>query len=182
MISITLKNASQNKLIRETALADDTSWKEKLIKTLEQSYKKAPQFHTVFPHILKIIQADYSSIAALNLASILFVRDYLELNTTIVPTSTGYENTEIKAQHRILDICLREGAHTYVNPEGGMALYDRTLFEQHQVQLFFLKSRSREYRQFGADFQANLSMIDCLMFLDKINLREQLEDYHLVSN
>lgn len=182
LISIPLKKASQNKLIKDTELSDDHSWKNKFEKTLESAYRKAPFFSIIFPEVQEIINRDYDSIAELNLATIRFVCQYLDIGTELVASSTRYGNAHMKAQHRILDICLQEGAGTYINPVGGMEIYDNDLFECHRIQLFFLKSIPTPYRQFGPEFQPYLSMLDCLMFLDKIKLKGKLEDFQLVSN
>ena len=182
LITIPVKNASQNRLINETALASDRGWIPKFLKTLEQAYKKAPFFPAVFPNIEAILQADYANIAELNVATIRFVCSYLGLQTTLVSNSGGYANKHLKGQHRILDICLHESATTYINPIGGMELYDHALFEQHQVTLYFIKPAPTPYSQFGNEFQANLSMLDCLMFLDKTELTAKLNDFQLISN
>lgn len=182
LITIPVKNASQNRMINETELTSDRGWIPKFLKTLEQAYKKAPFFPTVFPNIEAILQAEYANIAELNVATIRFVCRYLGLETTLVPASGGYANKHLKAQHRILDICLQESATTYVNPIGGMELYDHGLFEQHQLALYFIKPAPTPYRQFGNEFHANLSMLDCLMFLEKTELAAKLEEFQLISN
>lgn len=182
LITIPVKNASQNRLINETELASDRSWIPKFLKTLEQAYKKAPFFPVVFPGIEAILLAEYANIAELNKATIRFVCSYLNLQTTLVPNSGAYANKHLKAQHRILDICLQESASTYINPIGGMEIYDHVLFNQHLISLYFLKPTPTPYSQFGNDFQANLSMLDALMFLDKSELTAKLKEFQLVSN
>ena len=42
LFTIPLKEASQNRLINEIYLSNDPKWKGKLLKTIEQGYKKAP--------------------------------------------------------------------------------------------------------------------------------------------
>lgn len=44
LFTIPLQKASQNKLIREITLSSDTNWQHKLLKTVEQAYRKAPIF------------------------------------------------------------------------------------------------------------------------------------------
>ncbi|MCB0532498.1 MAG: WbqC family protein [Lewinellaceae bacterium] len=182
LITIPVKNASQNRLINETELASDRGWIPRFLKTLEQAYKKAPLFPAIFPNIEAILLADYANIAELNWATIRFVCNYLDLQTELVPNSGDYANKHLKAQHRILDICLQEQASTYINPIGGMEIYDHTLFEQHQIALYFLKATPTPYNQFGNEFQANLSMLDALMFLDKAALTAKLKEFQLISN
>ena len=42
--TIPLKEASQNKLINEIYLSEETKWRINFLKTLEQNYTKAPFF------------------------------------------------------------------------------------------------------------------------------------------
>ena len=45
-------------------------------------------------------------------------------NSEVVESSHAYANAQLKGTARVLDICRREGADTYVNPPGGRELYD----------------------------------------------------------
>jgi hypothetical protein len=49
LFTIPLKEASQNKLINDIDVNWDDAWKSKWLKTLEQSYKKAPIFNKCCP-------------------------------------------------------------------------------------------------------------------------------------
>jgi hypothetical protein len=181
LFSIPLQKISQNKHIRDTELSDDPKWRDKLLRMFELAYKKAPGFPAVFPRLEALIQAEYPSVAALNLASIRFVKDYLEINTDLVASSTKYDNAHLKGQERILDICLQESARTYINPTGGMELYDPSLFEGRNIELFFIQPAPTPYRQSGPVFHANLSMIDALMFLEIPDLKTRLTECRFVK-
>ena len=182
MFSIPLKQMSQNKWIRDTELSDDLTWTSKFLKTLESAYKKAPQFNQIFPAVERLLQEEHPSIASLNTASLRFVCDYLGLDTTLVPSSAAYANSDLKGQYRILDICRKEGADTYINPIGGTELYDQARFEENGIQLYFLQSDASPYRQFGHDFFPYLSMLDCLMFADKAEIKQKLSEFQLITS
>lgn len=53
LFTVPLKDASQNKLIKEVQIADD-GWQEKFLKTVAQSYKKAEFFDEAFALIEKL--------------------------------------------------------------------------------------------------------------------------------
>ncbi|RYF78205.1 MAG: hypothetical protein EOO39_02060, partial [Cytophagaceae bacterium] len=63
LFTIPLKDASQNKAIREIELANDSKWRGKLLKTIEQSYRKAPQYGVVMPMTERIINFQADTIA-----------------------------------------------------------------------------------------------------------------------
>lgn len=180
LFTIPLKDASQNKLIHEVALAEDAQWRKKLLKTIQQSYQKAPCYSNVYPVIESIVQYDTSTISELALQSLIQVNEYLGINTEIVPSSTVYANADLKAQDRILDICQQEQATRYINPIGGMELYDRQKFAEAGIELFFIKSSSVSYPQFKNDFVPWLSMLDVLMFNDVSTIHELLTAYELI--
>ncbi|MFN4145740.1 MAG: WbqC family protein [Runella sp.] len=180
LFTIPIKEASQNKLINELYLETDPRWRGKLLKTIEQAYKKAPYFASSFGVVEKIINAQTDKLSDYLSNSLQKWAEWLELNTEIVPTSTVYQNTHLKAQDRILDICRQENATEYVNAIGGMALYDNDTFEQAGIQLYFQKVQPIEYTQFKNDFVPWLSIIDLMMFNDKATIQDFLKKYDLV--
>ena len=86
----------------------------------------------------------------------------------------------LKAQERILDICLQEKATQYINPIGGLELYDKVFFEEKNIKMNFIKSNPVEYPQFKNEFVPWLSMIDVLMFNSNEKIKEFLNSYDLV--
>lgn len=180
MFTVPLKEASQNKRINEVRLADDPKWRSKLLKTIEQGYRKAPYFGTVMPLTEKIINFTTDSVADLVYNSLVELNQYLGLTTRLVASSSVYENVQLKAQERILDICRQEGATRYINPIGGTELYDKPTFSQAGIELNFIKAKRVDYPQFKNDFIPWLSVLDALMFCDVPTVKTMLEAYELV--
>ncbi len=180
LFSIPLKDASQNRLIRDIELSDDTVWKKKLLKSIRQSYQKAPYFEAVFPIIDRVINYEAKNISDLNRNGIFEVNNYLGIKTTVIVHSDIYQNTHLKAQNRILDICRQENARTYINPSGGMELYDRNVFEEAGIHLFFIKAGLPAYPQNSPEFIAGLSVTDVLMYNSIENIHIMLNAYELV--
>ena len=180
LFTVPLKDASQNKRINEVHLADDPKWRSKLLKTIEQGYRKAPYYATVMPLTEKIVNFTTDSIADLVYFSLIELNEYLGLTTRLVQSSSIYSNVDLKAQERILDICRQENATRYINPIGGTELYDKPTFEQAGIELNFIKANRVEYPQFKNDFIPWLSIIDALMFNDVATVKVLLGDYELV--
>lgn len=183
--TIPLKEASQNKRINEIELANDPKWRGKLLRTIEQSYRKAPFYSTVFPMIEKMVNFVPETIADYIRHSYTELNPYLSITTEIVASSSIYQNEQLKAQERILDICHREGADHYINPIGGQELYDKVRFAQEGVRLSFMQSRSVPYPQFPSKDSTNafvpwLSMLDVLMFNDPAQIRAMLPEFELL--
>jgi len=180
LFTIPLKEASQNKLINEIDINWDSAWKSKFIKTLEQCYKKAPFYTEILPIIEQTLSVDNEPVSKVIEYNLKLICNYLNIKTEIVSSSAIYQNTYLKAQERILDICLQEKVSQYINPIGGLELYDKKFFEAKGLRLNFIKSNSIEYPQFKNEFVPWLSMIDVLMFNSKEKIKEFLDNYELV--
>jgi hypothetical protein len=180
MFTIPLKDASQNKLINEIDVNWDNNWKSKFLKTIEQSYKKAPFYAEVLPIIEKTIEINGGQFSQIIEQNLRLICEYLAIKTEIISSSSIYQNTDKKAQERILDICLQEKANHYINPIGGLELYDKDVFAKENMVMNFIKSKSVEYKQFKNDFVPWLSIIDVLMFNSKEEINKFLDNYELV--
>ena len=91
-----------------------------------------------------------------------------------------YNNRELKGQERIIDICKQEKATEYINPIGGMDLYDKISFKENGIVLSFLQTGEVKYKQDSKEFIPNLSIIDVLMFNDSVDCRKLLNNYSLI--
>lgn len=180
LFTIPLKEASQNKLINEIEVNWDDAWKNKFLKTLEQCYKKAPFYADVLTVLQKTLEIEHEPISKVIENNLRVTCQYLDITTEIVSSSSIYKNTHLKAQERILNICIQENATQYINPIGGTELYDKGFFEAKNIKLNFIKANTVEYPQFKNEFVGWLSIIDVLMFNSKEKIQEFLDNYDLV--
>jgi hypothetical protein len=180
LFSIPLKNASPNRLIKDVELAEDKKWQDKFVKTIEHAYKKAPFYHIVYPMIKDVIMAEDRYINKMAILSLKMVSEYLEIKTIFQYTSTTYDNNELKKHDRVIDICKKENADHYINPIGGMEIYTKDQFEEHGINLSFIKMQPIRYSQNNEEFVPYLSIIDVLMFNEKDEVKEMLFRYELV--
>ena len=181
MFTIPLKDASQNKLINQIELSDDPKWRTKLLQTVGQSYKKAPNFNVVYPILERVLNGASVRVCDLIFESIQEINQYLGITTTIVRSSEIYQNQNLKAQDRIIDICGQENAQLYINPIGGQALYDQAAFKKHQMTLRFIYTKSLTYKQFQNEYVPFLSILDVLMFCSVAEINHFLDLYELVE-
>lgn len=179
LFTIPLLKASQNITIANTMMDPSLKWRNKLIVTMEHAYKHAPYFNEVFPIVKEVVLKECPSIATYALNSIKAVTNYLGIETQIQPTSSTYDNKHLKGPDRILDICQKEAATTYINPSGGIGLYDNQQFKDAEINLQFIHPKQVNYQQLNDVFFDNLSIIDVLMFNDKEETAKMLNQYTL---
>jgi hypothetical protein len=180
LFTIPLKDASQNKLISEVEILMSEPWQKKFLKTIQQSYQKAPYYQKAFVLIEEIVNLEVQTIGELAHRALVKISAAMEIETEIIPSSTKYNNKGLKGQDRILDICKQEKASHYINPIGGVELYDKSKFEKEGIKLDFIKSVSSPYPQFKNAFVPWLSVIDILMFNSPEQIRNQLDAYELI--
>lgn len=183
LFTVPLKSASSFQNINETLIHSEIylKWKKKFIKSIEQSYKKAPYFSSVFPLIQSVFEMSYHSIADLTINSIASVSNYLDLDTVFETSSEKYPETKgMEKAERLINICQINQSNTYINPSGGKELYQKDTFKKQDIDLLFIESELTPYPQFNNDFVAGLSIIDVLMFNSKEDVKKMLNQYHLV--
>ncbi len=180
MFTVPLKNASQNVIIKDLKLAMSERWKNKFIKTLELTYKKAPFFNKTFDIVKEVINTKSIFLIDWHSKSFELIKNYLGINTAFVKSSSKYNNQNLKGQNRILDICINENSTHYINPIGGLKLYDKQLFSNERVKLSFIKSGNIKYKQYNLKFIPWLSIIDVMMFNSTPKIQEFLINYELL--
>lgn len=176
-----LRNASQNRLICEIELDDGQPWRNKLISTIRHAYHKAPHFSEVSDWVEHLIRFPSHRLDEFLLNGLHEVARYLALDVEIVDTSRVYRNAELRGQARILDICDQERAGLYVNAIGGIELYDSPRFMQQGVTLKFLQPRQITYSQGGQDYYPWLSILDVLMFNDRLAVSSMLGEADFIQ-
>jgi hypothetical protein len=181
LFSIPLIGASQNKLINGIEILQDQAFFSKLIRSMTESYKKAPYYSEIFPVIEEILLNKETNLSAFIHFSLHRIKQHIGIPSLIVKSSSIYNNEELKAQNRILDICLKEKAQHYINPIGGKEIYSQDLFENSSVELSFIKTNDIVYSQFKNDFVPGLSIIDVLMFNSIEQIKSLLQNYQLIK-
>jgi hypothetical protein len=184
LFTLPLKNQSSFSKINEIEINNKqySFWVEKFLKTLEMTYKKAPMYNEVMALLLELLNHTNNSqnISTFNYNCLKSICNYTGIKTELISSSSIYNNSDLKAQDRILDICAIEKATIYINPIGGRDLYNKSDFENNGINLFFLKTQPFLYKQFSYEFLPWLSMIDIIMFNSKVEISAFLENYELI--
>lgn len=179
--NIPLKAASQNRMICEIEIDNSQRWKQKLLNTIFLSYKKALHFDLGFNLIEEILKCEKQKISELVVFSANKISSFLEMDTKVSISSNLDYNRELKGQLKILELCKKIGANHYINPIGGMEIYENNLFIQEKIKLNFLKTNTISYPQYGSinGFVSNLSIIDVIMNNSVEEIKELLTQFQL---
>lgn len=183
LFSIPLKKDSDSLDVVDRFISDD-AYKEinKIIRQIEIAYKKAPYFVDVFPMIKEILENDERNLFKYIYSSVLKIRDYLEIDTKIIISSTIDIDHSLKSQDKVIALNKVLNATRYINPIGGTELYDFEKFQKENIELAFLNSNVPGYNQFEKEFVPYLSIIDVLMFNNIEEIKKMLIEYKLEGN
>jgi hypothetical protein len=177
-ITVSLKHASQNKLINEIEIIDN---RKTLKKTIYRTYHKAPFFYNAWAVVEKCMDYTTSKIGELAAYSVIQTCDYLGINTDFEYSSIMYPQTvHLGRIERLIEISKINNATHYINSIGGAELYNKYEFLQKGVNLHFIKSDQITYKQFKNSFVGNLSIIDVIMFNSVKKIQEMLYSYELI--
>lgn len=176
-ITIPVPGASSNKLISELTFSKNVV---KILRTIEQSYSKAPYFEVVFPMIRGALELDDRLIASICQKSYEDIFSYLGLKKQFKKTSELEYDRTASGSDRLIELCQQFGADSYINAPGGIKLYVRQEFTDRGVDLKFVNFLPVEYSQGGSDFVPNLSIIDMLMNCSPSLIIENMDCHELV--
>lgn len=179
MIILPLKKGSDYADVKDRTLAD--SWpreRTKLLNRIRESYRKAPHFGSAFPVVEQAVQHKEENLFAFIVHSLNLVRAYLDIQTPLIVSSTIPIDHALKAEKKVMAICKTRHTDTYINPIGGLELYDRASFKQQGIELRFIKTSDFQYPQFGNDFIPFLSIIDVMMFNSRENIQTMLHSQY----
>lgn len=179
-ITMPLSHASQNRRICHISLLPGTVWRNRMVKSIEHAYRKAPFFAEVFPVVERLIRHEAENLSDYLAHQLQTMVAFMGINTEFVMTSRCYKNDHLSGQARVLDICKREGAATYINPQGGRTLYATETFCAEGLDLRFIVMRPLPYKQRAAGFIPYLSIIDALMEIGPVEIMHHLMNFDLM--
>jgi len=181
LINLPLKEASQNRMIKDIETDRLDKWKTKTLKTIQLSYSKAPYFDEVYSIIKSCLDSSDGYVSTIASSSIIQVSNYLKLNTSFEVSSVKYADTKgLDRAHRLVEICKRNNATMYINAIGGADLYEKNFFKNYEIELAFMKPKPIIYNQFKNDFVPWLSIIDVLMFNSIQEVQIMLNHHELI--
>ena len=135
----------------------------KIISKIAELYKKAPQYELVFPLIEEVFMSENQNLFNFILNSLKIFCDYLEIKTDFIVSSSVLIDHSLKSQNKVIAICKKLKAATYINAIGGQVLYNKDVFDENNIKLSFIKTEPIKYKQFDNDFIPWLSIIDLIV-------------------
>ena len=173
MFSLPLKKDSDSLDVVQREISVNFN-RTKLLNQFKGAYARAPYFSQTYLLLERIIRYDETNLFNYIHNALVETCRHLGIKTKICVSSSITIDHNLKAQDKVISICKKLGAETYINLVGGVELYDKEAFHVRGIDLQFIKTKPFEYSQFGAHFEPWLSIIDVLMFNPLETVRDHI--------
>ncbi len=150
-----------------------------LLGKIETAYANAPNYQTVFRLLTELLNSANDNVADYNSNILQLLATHLGIKCKFLSSSSLGELAGLQGRERVIEICRKLGASKFINPIGGIELYDSSRFENAGIELGFLQARTTSYSQFASRHLPFLSIVDVMMFNSESRIIELLGEYDL---
>ena len=136
-------------------------WRRKHLQALKTNYSKAPHWADCENFLTQFYQGEWSELAAINWASVEWLRGELGIETPL-KLASEMDLSDDPTQ-RLLDICKIVGADTYLAGVDGQKYMDLERFDTAGVKIAVQNYEHPTYPQLYGEFASHLSALDLLL-------------------
>jgi hypothetical protein len=180
MLTIPVKTKEyKSKQIKEIEVLDNT-WKIKHLKSIEQSYKKAKKFESIFNEIRKIYKVESKFLIDYTNAYLIFLIKYLEIDTKIVLAS----DLDIKSKKidYVLELTKKVGGDIFVFGALGKDYANIEYLNKHNINAYFQSYNHPQYKQLSNNFYPFIGIIDLLFNVDRDLIIDKILEGNITKN
>ena len=159
-LTVPIKKHSTKEIIKNIKICENSDWKKKHLKIIEQCYGKAPYFSDVIELISKVYKINDLNLSLLNKNLVLQFSDYLGIKTEFIDSSSLLpigSKTE-----RVIDILRKCNATSYLSGPSADKYLDKKLFETFNIELYYKSYVYDDYTQLGFGPFQNASIVDLI--------------------
>ena len=161
-------------LICDVEINNNVDWRNKHLKSIIASYKKAKYFGEYVGFFEDLYTKEWDKLCALDIYIMDFLVKELGIKTEIL-YDDDFELTGKKTEF-LVSMCKQTNCDTYISNLGSQAYVDLNLFKQNNLNHIFINYIGQEYPQCFDGFIKNLSIIDMLFNSGPLKTRQILED------
>jgi hypothetical protein len=148
--------------IREMRIEESVPWRQKMLKTLQSAYGRAPAFDDVFPRLTELVENPTDVLAAYNETAIRTLAGELGLGATEIVLASALE-IDAEATERLVRIVQEVGGGAYLTGGGAEGYQEDESFREAGIEVSYQDFRHPQYPQGQDEFEPGLSIIDALM-------------------
>lgn len=190
-VPLSKKRRSTNYNISEVMISNEKKYRSSIMKSIEHNYHKTPYFKELRNWVKEILHFETESISKFNLNSLNSICSLLEIKPPIILSAETIRTIEAELQEmnlprneikyeRIRLIANLFKSKVYINPIGGIEIYEREKMEKFGLKSYFLKMNPLIYRNKSSSFVPNLSTLDVLFNIGPEATKGLLREYDLM--
>ena len=153
---------SSEQIISDVLIDNELDWAKQHRKSLHSWYGKSPYFKDYFPFFEGVYEKKWEKLIELNICIIEYLLRVLNIDTSILLESE-LATTE-KSTQRIIQICKKLKADTYLSGTGGRDYLKEELFTEADIKLVYQEFTHPDYeQQFMSQahgFEPHMSVLD----------------------
>ena len=139
-LTMPVKSGSNYLPINRRNFANGPDVIEKMERRLVAAYAKSPSFDEASSTIFDLLSFDGSNVADFNCNSLTLTAEKFGIKCRFAKSSELDIPVSMKGQDKVIELCRRFKADCYINPIGGLDLYDQLAFAEAGISLSFLRT------------------------------------------
>lgn len=164
--------------IMDVKIKNVEDWRDKIVRQLAHYKKKSPHYQNAIEVVKEAMNIETDNIVEMNKNILEVTSKYIGLS----PNMSVFSVMDVKIDdvnhpgEWALNISKAIGADEYINPVGGVEIFDPEQFESSKIKLTFLGNNLLPYSQRRDPFEPGLSIIDAMMFNSPERILEMVKD------
>jgi hypothetical protein len=151
-------------LIRDVAIDWRRDWRAKQLKSFEQEYARAPHFAPIFELYASVLGRRHALLSDLTIELAEAIAGFVGIRTRFA-RSSKLSGLEGEKESRVLSVCARVGAKTYLSGPAGRDYLTPSAFTERGLRLLYIAYDYDRYDRGRAPREENLSILDTLAWL-----------------
>jgi hypothetical protein len=173
-LTIPVQYSYSKSLSVSEVLLPDGAWRDLHLKRVDEAYGISRNFELFRPKFASALMDGSKSLSELNHSTVGLVCEFLGINTEL--DSVNQPNNFLGRSERLVDLCIRRNAETYVTTPKALNYLNLNLFEDKgiQVEVIDFSSCITPYSQKSNSFDPFVSIIDLIANAKLIEIRNRL--------
>ena len=176
-LSMPVVHADRGLAINQRQYLLDTGAKS-ILQKIEAAYPRKKEQEEA-RLIVELISFKNPNVAKFNANLLRRIAELLEIKCEFLYSSEILNQCSLRGPERIIEVCKILNASDYINPIGGLSLYNSQMFENENIKLSFLRTTATSCTIGGEPI--HFSIIDKLINIDKESIATGLPNYELIT-
>ena len=166
-LSVPLHQLHRGQRINEVQIENSDNWRRNHLERLRHAYSTAPYRDEVLTMVDGVLSCEYNSLAALAIASMLALVDYFALGPGKQFYTSSAMNTPGASTQRLIDLCLRLNAKSYLTGHGARNYLEHSSFEEQGIDVHYICYGLKEYPRTDGPFTPYVTALDLVAHCGK---------------